>query len=201
MAEIESVVRDLCDAGAAAIHRYIQVSGEDPSDMPEHFMPAFILDHVGSKITMTLETGFSKLSKWNQNTRQGRGLPPRGQEEVTELLALALELGLPRVDMVLYEGNDDGRPKDQLGLLALVEFKKGPSTVDRNKLLRILPHVDTCPYGIVCGSRGIDRDWDVEDARKMDDRWFETAVQPSPGDKKPYFFSARLFSRSASLSS
>jgi hypothetical protein len=199
MPDIEIAMQKLCDAGARAMRRYAEVAGESPDDMPEFFMPAFVLDHIGKEITATLETRFSKLFEWNDDIRVRRRLPPRSPEEEAELLVLAEELGRPRVDMVLYEGDDEGRPKDKLDFLALLEFKKGwvPSD-ERTKLLRILPHIDTCPYGVVCGSvRGENLEWNKGEARKTNDRWYQSAMQSLPGEDRSYFFCARLFDRAA----
>jgi len=71
---IEAVIRKLCDVGARAVSRYVEVSGMWPDDMPEYFMPGFIFDHLGDEITMTLETGFVKLLEWNAETLNRRGL-------------------------------------------------------------------------------------------------------------------------------
>jgi hypothetical protein len=102
--------------------------------------------------------------------------------------------------MVLYEGDEEGRAKDELDLLALAEFKRGwvPSD-ERTKLLRILPHIDTCPYGIVCGSvRGENLEWNKNEAATKGDRWYQSAMQSLPNERD-YFFCARLFDRSAKL--
>ena len=194
MIDIDDVMRKLCDAGARAMGRYAEVSGEGPGDMPEYFMPAFILGQIGDEISVTLETGFSKLVEWNDDTRKRRDLPARSPEEQAKLLALADELGTPRVDMVLFAGQDQGVPKDEQDFLALVEFKRySASPDDRAKLLRILPHIDTCLYGVVCGN--------IEDrhlqshraeAEKLGDRWYQSVL---PGDFR-WFFCARLFAAS-----
>jgi hypothetical protein len=182
MMDIDIVVSDLCIAGARAMRRYAEVSGELPCDLPEYLMPTFILDRIGDKIIVTLETGFSKLTEWNKDARQRQNLPPQPDGEVARLLALAEDLGSPRVDMVLYDGDDEGMPKNELRFLTLVEFKRGwPSTSDRSKLLRILPHIDTCPYGLVCGSMGADLIWNQADAQESGDRWFEHPMEPIPG--------------------
>jgi hypothetical protein len=193
MTDVEDVIRKLCKAGVRAMRRYAKVSGEDPDELPEYFMPALVLDQLGNQITATLETRFSKLSEWNDDIRQRRGLAPRSPEKEAELLILAEELGRPRVDMVLYEGDDEGRPKDQLDFLALVEFKKGEFASDRDKLLKILPHIDTCRYGVTCGSvRGeANLEWHKNEAQGTHDRWFQSA--PLRLNDRRFFFCARLF--------
>lgn len=185
---IETVVQRLCDAGARAVSRYVDVSGMDPYDMPEYFMPAFILDHLGDEVTMTLETSFAKLLEWNEDARIRGKLPER------KLLALVADLGSPRVDLVLYK--DPHRPKAEQDILALVEFKRGwisggddpGGRSDRAKERRVLLHIDTCPYGVVCGwARLADRDWAYTGAMETRDTWFQSQFQLKD-DPTPYFF-------------
>lgn len=198
MFHIDSVMKQLCSAGARAIFRHVEVTGEPPNCMPEYFMPAFIFDHLGDEVTMTLETSFAKLSLWNTDSRQRMGLPPIEKEHAAALLQLTQELGAPRVDLVLYEGID--RPKDKQDFLALVEFKRNwIDPRDRGKLLRILPHIDTCAHGVLCGSmRDVQRKWQEDFARKAGDRWYECAVQPMPHNiNERWFFCAQLFDRGA----
>jgi len=202
---IDTVAQALCDAGAGAMHRYAEISGEDPfDDMPEHFLQSYTMDHLGDYITSTIETGLSKLSIWNKDVRKRNGLPPLPQEETMELLALAETLGSPRVDMVLFEGDEDGRPKDKLDIFALVEFKKGAWALDgdRQKLLLILPHIDTCSYGVVCGGgRLTELDMWKARADESGDRWFQAHVRAISDEPPRYFFCARVFPRPVRVSS
>jgi hypothetical protein len=199
MRDISATVQEICNAGAAAMFRYAEVSGEDPfDDMPEHFLQSYTMDHLGDGITATIETGLSKLSAWNRDVRKRNGLPPLPQEETLQLLGLAEKLGAPRVDMVLFEGDETGRSKYELDILALVEFKKGAWALDsdRQKLLLILPHIDTCRYGVVCGGGKVaELDMYKAKADALADKWFQTSVKPTLGHAARYFFCARLFSR------
>ena len=157
MIEIDDVMGKFCDAGAQAVRRYFDVSGEGPWSMPEYFMPAFMLDRLGDQMTATLETNFRTLVEWNACVRARRGLAQQPHDE--RLLLLAQQLNGRRVDMALFEGEKEGKPKEQQDFLALVEFKGGwldaagnPGRIsDSDKLLMLLVHVDTCPWGIVCG--------------------------------------------------
>lgn len=188
---IDDFVQTICQTGAHAVTRYVKVSGEWP---PELFVTAFILDHLGDEITMTMETGFTKLVDWNAAVRKRRGLsnPPL----TDHLVALAAELGAPRVDLVAFEGLD--RPKREQDMLALIEFKSGwidgrpiPGS-DRNKLRRVLQLIETCPYGVIAGwaSTPANRDWAREGAQTAKDKWFEAKFEL---EGKPSFFCARLF--------
>jgi hypothetical protein len=101
--------------------------------------------------------------------------------------------------MVLFDGQSQDGAQTEQGLLALVEFKKGWIAVgdnlanDHDKLLRILPHIDTCQYGIVCGTISDEPDWFKAEAERVGDHWFERAVTPQAGEAKRHTFYARLF--------
>jgi hypothetical protein len=193
MSDVASITRALCDVGARSMQRYSEVSGEAPDALPEYFMPAFIFHELGQ--TVTLETGFSKLIHWNNEARKHRNIPPRSTKEEEELLALAEELGTPRVDMVIYGPQRDGIPKEEYEFLALAEFKKGEFSRDRDKLLRVLRHIETCPYGIVCGSITGDANlkWWRNEVKKTTDEWYESEVTALQPTNQKYFFCARLF--------
>jgi len=195
---IDTAITELCEAGARALHRYATVSGEDPSTLPEYFMSAFIFNDIGDRITLTLETPFSKLSEWNNDGRRRLGLPPQSQEETEALLKLAEDIGAPRVDMVMFTG-EDGIPKDEQNFLALVEFKRWDIERggDRSKILRILRHIDTCNYGVACGFARDDHvEWQKEKAQECRDFWCQREMPPLVDEPK-YFFCARVFDRSA----
>jgi hypothetical protein len=136
-------------------------------------MPAFVLDRLGDEITATLETSFRDLVDWNAGVRTRNGLLQQAHDE--KLLALAQQIGGRRVDMALFTGQDEHKPKDEQDFLALVEFKRGwidgnriPGGVsDRDKLLMLLAHIDTCPWGIVCGWCKMEhRKWQTDDSIK-----------------------------------
>jgi hypothetical protein len=190
MNDIDNLMQKFCDAGACAMRRYAEVAGEGPGVMPEYFMPAVIFDRMGDGIYATLETVFSKLLKWNNELRALQDLPPRADQ--IELLALAEELSQTRVDMVLAERLAEG-----WAFIALVEFKRGSiSPDDRAKLLHILPHVETCPYGVACagwvpGGENLVRH--QNEAQNAGDRWYQSRMDPLQTSDEPYFFCARLF--------
>ena len=193
MVDIDNVMDRCCEAGAWAMSRYAGASAESLTTLPEYFMPAIVCDRIADdSITVTLETGFSKLREYNDESRKRCGLEPRSPQEVAALLRLAEELGTPRVDLVLYQG-----PKTKLEILALVEFKRwGPTQGDRSKLRRILPHIDTCSYGVTCGFvNAKDLEKQRKEAEEKHDRWFQS--KPVPEDSTSYYFCARLFDRLA----
>ena len=96
----------------------------------------------GIQLALTLETTFSTLWQWNSDAKARRGdfIP-------NDLVKLGEELGNRRVDMVLFSGDLDV-PRDRYDFLALVEFKKGDieKDGDRERLLAVLKHIDTCPH-------------------------------------------------------
>lgn len=193
---IEAVIKELCNYGAQAVARYVDVTDTAPEYMPEYFMPGFILDHWGDHRTVTLETSFAKLLEWNEDSASRAGL--RQPRSVLEVLSATDKLGSPRVDLVIFK--DPHLPKKQQDMLALVEFKRQwidgaqiPGRQgDRDKLRSILDYIDTCSYGVVCGwIRAAYRDGFYADALKAGDKWFETKFQL--GDGKSCFFCARLF--------
>ena len=189
MVDIDAFMGKFCEVGARAIKRYVEISGESPDELPEYFMPAFIFNEIG--IAATLETRISKLLEWNDSIRGRRHLTPRTPEDATALLKVTEDLGRPRVDMVLYQGDKEGQPKYQLEFLALVEFKRDYETnQDRPKLIRILSYIDTCAFGIVCGCISGEYYLDIHrtKAKNLNDRWF----QNGPVYDK-YFFCANLF--------
>jgi hypothetical protein len=204
MIDIDELMRRFCDEGADAVRRYVHVSGEDPSTMPEYFMAGFILDHLGSEITATLETNFGYLAQWNNDVRKRRGLVERTDDERS--LRLMRRLDGRRVDMVLFEGEEEHKSKDQQDFFALVEFKRGWISAsripgqesDRDKLLLMLEHIDTCPWGIVCAWVLEDNlEWQKNESIKgTNDRWYEKKIDSSDGTT-PGFFCARVFARSS----
>jgi len=202
MTDIDTLMRIFCEAGAAAVSRYVEVSGLDPWTMPEFFMPAFILDHIGNSVTATLESGFHDMIERNKSVRMVQGSSETPHDE--RLLKLAQELNGRRVDMVLFESQEQGKPKDQQSFFALVEFKRGwidadrqPGKIsDRDKLLMLLEHIDTCPWGIACGcAPESHRNWQRSESDKTADRWFEVVVKLPDTYSVPYYFCARAFKR------
>jgi hypothetical protein len=203
MLQIDGVMRKLCEAGAQSVRRYVDVAGDDPWTMPEYFMRAFFLDRSGNEITMTLETGFGTLVEWNTGVRIRRSMPERAHDD--RLLRLAEQLGGRRVDLAIFAGEEEHKAKDQQDLFALVEYKRGwisanrdPGGMsDRDKLLMLLAHVDTCPCGIVCG-------WAIEDharwqrdvsIKSTSDHWCEQKIELPEGYTSSLLFCARAFER------
>ena len=69
---IEAVAQRLCESGAHAIGRYVEVSGRDVWEMPECFMPASVLDHLdpdGKLVGNMAMTGLAPDSR--NNSRHG----------------------------------------------------------------------------------------------------------------------------------
>jgi hypothetical protein len=187
--DIVTVIREFCKHGARAVSRYVEVSDLDPEAMPEYFMPAFIFDHMGNDVSMTLETNFLTLLEFNMHAKGGHRESP-AMEDI-RALAIAADLGKPRVDLVIYA--DPHLPKNKQPFLALVEFKKGWISAgeggDRDKLQRVLKHIDICKYGVVCGWAATPEEA-RDEARKVGDLWFEEPFEM--GDRK-CFFCARVF--------
>lgn len=198
MIDIDPFMARFCEAGARALARYSQISGKDPSTAPEYFMAALVMNELGefkengSQLALTLETPFSTL--WERNSDAKR----RGGDPISsDLVKLGEESGNPRVDMVIFQGGL-GAPKDQYDFLALVEFKKGDIERggDREKLLAVLKHIDTCPYGVACGwveSRNEYIEWQKGHADECNDRWYQAGVDPIQENDVRYLFCARLF--------
>jgi hypothetical protein len=188
MIDIDTFMHRFCDTGAAAMTRYAEISREAPDQLPEYFISSYILDHVGGGVGGTLETSFSKLTALNNELRESRHLPPR--KDADELLVLAEAIGTPRVDLALVESVEPS----QRNFIALAEFKKGEFNCDREKLLRILKHIDRCPYGVVCGSIGnkAGLEWWTTEIKRTNDRWYVHPVSPR------HFFCARLLQNTVS---
>lgn len=98
--------------------------------------------------------------------------------EDIKALSLAADIGTPRVDLVMFA--DPDRPKDEQGILALVEFKKGWISAED---------------GVVCG--WTDKpDYPRGEAQKADDHWFE---RPFDLGGRRYFLRSPLWSYSEPL--
>ncbi len=185
---LEETMKQFCETGALAVQRYAEVSGLDPCEMPKYFMQSFMLDHIGDDVRMTLGINFRKLIDYNGG-RSGY------EEDLTSI-------GNPIVDAVMYK--NPHLPKEKQDFLALIELKGGyidvaqlPGRVsDQDKLLRILRHIDKCPYGIACG-------WTTEQhaeywrpiVEKAGDGWFQSELFQTHG--VPHRFCASLFDCSA----
>jgi hypothetical protein len=92
--------------------------------MPEYFMPAFILNRLRTKITTTIETSFGRLVEWNKCAQDRQGLSPDVLHNDDRLLRFARQVDGRRVHMVLFQGEEERKPKDEQDFLALVEFKR-----------------------------------------------------------------------------
>ena len=198
MKDIDLFMQRFCDAGAKAVCRYIEISGEPLSTMPEYFMPAFIMNCLGDDVTFTLETGFATLHTWNGDSRE-RNL--RNDLRVEEPL-LSDEIYGRRIDMVIFEGQNEGKPKHEQDIFALAEFKRGwidsaktPGKIsDRDKLLMFMNFIDTSKYGIVCGYVNENHlNWQAKDVkRESKDRLFMAPIKQDNKSYEPMYFCARL---------
>ena len=167
---IADVVTALCEQGARAVSRYVEISGLDLEAMPNTSC-RHIFDHMGTKVTMTLETNFLSLLEWNTHTRTSRRAALSWED--IRALSRAADIGTPRVDLVIFA--DPHRPKDKQDILALVEFKRGWISAeggDRDKLLLVLNHIDSCKYGVVCGWTD-SPEYARSEAENVGDRWVE----------------------------
>ena len=184
---INDMMLEFCKAGADSVRCYTDVSGVDhldPPYMPEYFMSSFIFQKLGRTRSVTLETNLANLVKWNNDTREKRQLQNINEHTALNLIA---ELRRPRVDMVLFGGPSS----PEKNLFAVVEFKNGEISIsDREKLLKILPLLDTCPYGIVCG--WIEDTW-LDSYKSMlpsDDKLFVERVPGEFGKDRKFLFGA-----------
>jgi len=174
---ITSFMNAFCKAGAEAVRCYVDISHSDPLDppyMPEYFVSSYILQHLGSRWVMTLETNLNHIMCLNQS------IPAKNSKR--------------RVDMVIFDPITNAKST----ILALAEFKNGkldyetiPSKdSDRDKMLRLFSLIDTCPYGIVCG--WIDQRWLDYHQPRLPDTLFTDVVPGSFRDKNTYLFGALL---------
>jgi hypothetical protein len=108
--------------------------------------------------------------------------------------------------MVLFGREEEDKLKGQQDLLALVEFKGGwisatrlPGNIsDRDKLLMLLAHIDTCPWGVVCGWMNKDNlEWQKKLLNETNDFWYQSSIELPETIPIPLFFCARLFARSS----
>lgn len=199
----KAILDNVCRTAAAAVYRYVELSGEDPGDdMPESFVSAYVFNQLGT--TATLETNIRKLFEWNRDQRaRMQSNVDLGEEDIAEVsLSEVLKRlnGRPRVDMVLFQ--DEEQPKDKQRFLALAEFKRHRiDEWDRNKLLAIMKYIDTCPLGVICSivDATSDSEWlqrERKRAEDVGDLWFVENVPPLPHSIEKHFASClRAFGR------
>lgn len=162
----------LCNLGAIAVKRYAEISNLNiNTNMPEHFIQSYVLEHYGA--IMTMETKLSDLML------VGKTLQSRHQQEMRS--------HNPRIDLVLYHD-------DKKEVLALIEMKSGYiSNDDRDKLLGVLPLVN-CSVGIACGwfrDDQLEHERGQYKARKAEnDYWGQT---PFTVANSNLFFAAHAF--------
>ncbi|MGC2411885.1 MAG: hypothetical protein WA459_04200 [Stellaceae bacterium] len=205
MIDIDLLMPKFCAAGARALTRYAEISGEDPLTAPEYFMTSLAFNELGNSVIgngrqlgLTLETTYSTLWKWNIDVRSRPGSSLDPLRDPMEFMRLGEQLGSQRVDMVLFHGTED-LPKSQYDFLALAEFKRGDLRIDRERVSKILTYIDTCPYGVICGwveSKYVE--YHRGEAIKFGDRWHQEPVPASTSDNISCFFCARFFNRPAS---
>jgi hypothetical protein len=144
LSDIKSVAELICDSIAAALERYASISGIVESDMPEHFIVAFVMNDLRAEMTMTMETNSRTLWKWNDAAKM-RGDHASLEHEPPQ--AYLDSCGSRKCDLVVYGSVDR---KDEAPFYCLVEFKKGRIDADDiEKLKTWLPYIDTCPFGMV----------------------------------------------------
>jgi hypothetical protein len=170
--DIEALARGVCTHMAGALERYARVSGEAEQTMPEHFAVAYILDKLGSKFCLTMETGSRTLWNWNNNTK-GRSKKLAALESIPD--SFRNDCGARRCDLVAFHGEFD--EKYCMDFLCLVEIKKGHiNRSDIEKINDWLPHIDTCPFGMVASYCEIPKHPDYvgkceKDALKAGHKW------------------------------
>jgi len=207
---IDEVAKRICDQVAAGIEKYLNVSGCGIDDLPEHFLQAYVLVGLGDVLTITMETGSTKLWQWNADARR-RWAGQRTDSPVPSPPAkYNSAVGSQRTDLVIFRG--DHTKKNEMDLLCLVEFKKWIlSERDYRKMTAWLPFIDTCPYGIVCGFcesqlEGALADWGST-VRQSGDAWVLGQIARPLGVPESYSTFARVLNNhgykgsAASLSS
>lgn len=186
--DIDAVVQLLCKQGARSLTRYARVTDLDINFMPETFIQSYILDHMGDDVTVVLETHFNELVKWSLETKNERKAPVSAKR-ITDAIQ-AVDMGTKKIDLVLFK--NPHLPKPQQDILALVEVKNQRISAegeDRDKLIEVLRHIDSCPYGIVCGWTANPDDY-KRHAEVAGDKWFQKECTVHD---ETIFFCARLF--------
>jgi hypothetical protein len=202
---VHDVMYKVCTSSAEAVCRYAKVSGDSRETMPEYFMPAFILEKLGSKITMTLETNSATLRNWDKEAQSRRS---RSSGRVDGATTTRLEQAIKkldrrgRIDLVVFDGSS--RVKSDEEFLILVEFKlwaRDRAGYDRDKLQEVLSYIQTCPYGAICYliDGAPDSEWvrDLKrEAGRRKDKWFCAPVPDVLNEGKGVFsVCAELFAR------
>jgi hypothetical protein len=116
--------------------------------MPEHALTGLFGRQIGLSRGIVFEPNVSYLATWDNVVRLRRGLSELPRPTSRRL-----------VDMAKLEPLERVEGKVKRDLFAQAEFKAGWLSVasqatrqsDWDKLLEILPLIDTCPWGIVCG--------------------------------------------------
>jgi hypothetical protein len=54
----------------------MSADGGEPDEDARVLLAAFVLDHLGDEVTMTIETNSRKLIRWNDDQRRRHGLLP-----------------------------------------------------------------------------------------------------------------------------
>jgi hypothetical protein len=188
-AAVIELMQSICDVAARGVYRYCEVAGQIGGTyssalfMPESFVPAFVLDRLGTSCTISLETNYKNL------------------EDFCGLASGALRQN-QRVDMVVYESDPAKRIEDRAPML-LVEFKLltpfSEDGSDRQKLFEILNRVDSSLYGAVCAVLDSNKvDLSRKEARALadGDSWYQCDVGRLPhGNAERLSVCARLFYR------
>ena len=67
------------------MHPHAESGGLSPDgDMPECFLAAFVLDHLGDEVTMTIETNSGKVIGWRDGSAGARIVTRRTDREGLE---------------------------------------------------------------------------------------------------------------------
>ncbi len=205
---VDVVMKRIREVAAQAVCRYANVSGDSRNAMPEYFMPAYVFDKLGSTFTMTLETNSRTLRRWDEDAKRRRArltgsesLEPE-KSELEEAIRRLDHGG--RIDLIVFDGKS--HRKDCEGFLVMVEFKKwdrDKAQADRDKLLAVMSHVHTCPYGAICYliNSAPDSEWAgelKEEARRHGDKWCcEPVLDELKEGRGTFAICSELFSRDA----
>jgi len=184
----------VCDCGAEAVLRYVVVSGESPSAIPEYFVAPIIFDRLGDRVTFTVETSARTLMGWhNAGLDADRRVNPD---------TWAAEMKGWRVDLIAFE--DNGGLKSEMPIFALIEMKKNwfsdelhtGARSDLDKLGVLLKHITSCRYGLMAAwLPGLERDKKKERALKRGDAWIETPIRLPPEFPQDYYFCGWLLEK------
>jgi hypothetical protein len=170
---IDEASKAISNAAAAAVRDFAAISGVSPREhLPEAFVISFVFQRLAGLFPMTMETNLRKVWRWHLDRLGGKW---SRQKEDAEVSLIVNELGQRRIDLVIYLGEPTTPSESQF--LAMVEFKLWTRSLpDREKILDVLDHINSCPNGVICSII----DDPVEAERAEIEGWFVVPVESLP---------------------